>query len=467
MSNKRIDLLAKFPLLRRILRMRSFQFLAILPFFFFFFLLFLAGIFGSPVGNRNIMIVFVWIFWWALLMAILVPFASRIWCMVCPLPIVGEWLQRLSLIGVRIGNSIGTRNRLFGLNLRWPSWLNNCWIQNGVSISLAVFSILLVTRPIISVAVLGGMIIFATVFMLIYRMRVFCVYVCPVGGFVGLYSMAATLELRAKDPQTCKTCGDKNCVRGSEDNYACPWFQYPGTMDRNNYCGLCTECLKNCAHDNITLNARPFGSDTRIEDYAEAWRAFIMIAMVMFYSIVMLGPWATPKDWANISEVGNWSGWGIYTVIKIGAAVAGLPAIYYVFIRLSRWASGARDMPIKDLFIRYAYAFVPLGLLAWVAFSIHLITTNGTYIVSVISDPFGWGWDLFGTVDFPWRPLIPSWVPFIQVALLMTGLVFALTGAYRVGRALFDRKDQVIRSLIPLSVLLTTVAGILMWLYVG
>lgn len=40
------------------------------------------------------------------------------------------------------------------------------------------------------------------------------------------------------------------------------------------------------------------------------------------------------------------------------------------------------------------------GLLAWIAFSVPLIFVNGSYIISVISDPFGWGWNLFGTADF-------------------------------------------------------------------
>lgn len=463
----RIDLFAKFPLLKRIIQKRNFQFLAILPNFFLFYLFILTGVFGTPVGNRNIMIVFVWILWWALLIALLVPFASRIWCMICPLPITGEWLQRLSFIQVRSGKSIGTRNALFGLNLRWPKRLNNIWLQNIGFLGLAVFSALLVTRPIVSVVVLGGMILLSTVLMLIFRQRAFCMYLCPVGGFLGLYSMTSTLELRAKDPQVCKECKYKNCIRGSDGNYACPWFQYPGTMDRNNYCGLCTECAKNCPHDNITLQTRPFASDTRIKDYSEAWKAFIMVVLAMCYSITLLGPWGTVKDWANISEVRNWTGFGTYALLMIGTALVGFPAIYYLCIHLSRWVSGAREITIQDLFIKYAYAFVPLGLLAWIAFSIPLVMINGSYIVSVISDPFGWGWNLFGTADFPWTPIFPEWVPFIQIVILMAGLILALTSTYRVGNTLFALRSQVIRSLVPLSMLLTAVTCVFLRLYVG
>ena len=36
-----------------------------------FYLFILSGLWGSPVGNRNIAIIFVWILWWFVLKAIL------------------------------------------------------------------------------------------------------------------------------------------------------------------------------------------------------------------------------------------------------------------------------------------------------------------------------------------------------------------------------------------------------------
>lgn len=57
---------------------------------FFFVLAITAGLAGTPAGNRNFGIVFVWIVWWALLMLLLVPFAGRLWCGICPIPAPGE-----------------------------------------------------------------------------------------------------------------------------------------------------------------------------------------------------------------------------------------------------------------------------------------------------------------------------------------------------------------------------------------
>src|SRR6266498_4379938 len=97
----RIDLLRLFPRLEWLARRRWFQFAVVFPNLLLFSLFLLAGIFGTPVGNRNIIIVFVWILWWFLLISVMVPFASRIWCAVCPFPFFGEWIQRRALVRTR------------------------------------------------------------------------------------------------------------------------------------------------------------------------------------------------------------------------------------------------------------------------------------------------------------------------------------------------------------------------------
>ncbi|MFQ6616883.1 MAG: 4Fe-4S binding protein [Fidelibacterota bacterium] len=467
MKGKRIDLFERFGWLHRLVKMRSFQFLVILPNLILFYLFIIAGLFGTPVGNRNIIIVFVWILWWVLLIAILVPFGSRVWCTVCPLPAIGEWVQRGSLINVRSGKFRFLRNKLFGLKKDWPKPLRNIWMQNLGFLVLAVFSVLLVTRPIVSVIVLGGMIFIALVLSLIYRQRAFCMYLCPVSGFLGLYSMTSTVELRSRDLDVCRKCEYKNCLRGSELNYGCPWYQFMGNMDRNNYCGLCMECVKNCPYDNIALNLRPFASDTRIEGYDEAWKSFIMITLALAYSVTLLGPWGLIKNWANVTESGQWAGFLIYGGAVVLGALILFPALYGTFAWLSRWLSRSKEVPLKEVFLRYSYTLVPLGLLAWIAFSVPLLLVNGSYVVSAISDPLGWGWDLFGTAGLHWNPVVPHWVPYIQIALLLVGLYYSLSRGFQIGRKLFSTPAAALASVVPIAMFITGVTTVFMTLYVG
>lgn len=463
----RLDLLKAIPGLRWLVTRRWFQFAVILPNLAFFYFFIIAGISGSPVGNRNIIIIFVWIFWWFMLITFMVPLASRVWCTVCPFPLLGEWTQRLAFIKVRVGKPGVGRNRMFGLNRKWPKALSNIWIQNIGFLCLATFSALLVTRAIFSVFVLGGLVVVAIVIHLIFRQRAFCNYVCPVSGFLSLYSMTSMVEVRSKNKNVCKKCKDKGCLLGNENGWGCPWSQYPSTMDRNNYCGLCMECIKTCPYKNMTVLARPFCSDDKIKSYDESWKAFIMLTLAMLYSVTLLGPWGTVKDWANISEVGNLKGFLTYAGIIWFAALAGVPGLWALASWAGKRLSGTDEISTKEIFLRYSYVLVPLGLLAWIAFSFPLVMVNGSYIVSVASDPMGAGWNIFRTANIPWTPIFPEYIVHIQILVLLTGLGFALWSGYKIARSLYTDTTQGIRSLIPAGIFCTGITIVFLRLFTG
>ncbi len=470
----RLDLLEHLPLLKWLVTRRWFQFAVILPNLFLFLVFLSAGIFGSPVGNRNIIIIFVWIFWWFLLISVMVPFASRVWCTVCPFPFFGEWLQRGKLIGVATGDArtagratLVGRNLYFGLNKRWPKALSNIWLQNIGFLALCTFSAHFLTRPIVSVGVLGSLFVIATVTHLIYRQRAFCNYVCPVSGFLSLYAMTSTVEVRSKSVDVCQKCKDKGCLAGNAAGWGCPWFMYPSKMERNNYCGLCMECIKTCPHDNMTVNLRPFCADTKLKGYDEAWKAFIMLFLGLAYSVIYLGPWGFLKDWANVAETHAWGGFGLYTAaLWIGALVV-LPGVTYGAVRLGGKLAGQHSVGDKELFLGFVYPLAPLGLLVWVAFSFPLVLINGSYILMVLSDPFGWGWNLFGTANVAWSPLVPNWTPYIQVPLLLVGLMYALKVGYQQSLRLFRQAGQARRAFAPVALLLTGLVLGFLWLYAG
>ena len=478
-SGRRVDLLKVLPSLKWLVSQRWFQFAVVFPNLLLFLLFLLAGAFGSPVGNRNIIVVFVWILWWFLLISVMVPFASRIWCTVCPFPFFGEWAQRRALVDVRAvdpkqrreldaepGVLVG-RNRYFGLNRRWPKQLSSIWLQNLGFLALCTFSALLLTRPIVSVLVLGSLILLATVMHLIYRHRAFCSYVCPVSGFLSLYAMTSMMEVRSADTDVCAQCGDKGCLAGNESGWGCSWGVYPSKLDRNNYCGLCMECVKTCPHDNMALNLRPFGSDTRLKGYDEAWKAFIMLTLALAYSVIFQGPWGSFKDWANVTESGEIGGFLLYTFVLWAGALVVIPGIYALAVWMGRRLAGPHEASAKQVFLGFVYPLVPLGLLVWVAFSLPLLLVNGSYILMVISDPFGWGWDLFGTAQVDWTPLIPQWVPYLQVPLLLFGLAYSLKAGWRQATNLFQKEGQALRAFAPVAVVLTATVLCFFKLYTG
>ena len=70
--------------------------------------LLLTGLAGTPAGNHNFGIIYVWLVWWALLKLVLIPFLGRFWCSICPIPAPGDWIQRRSMLTPRPGSKLYT-----------------------------------------------------------------------------------------------------------------------------------------------------------------------------------------------------------------------------------------------------------------------------------------------------------------------------------------------------------------------
>ncbi len=418
--------LARPAFVKRMVRSRSPQLLVTAAALAGFIFAIAAGFLGTPVGNRNFSIVFVWIAWWAALILLLVPLLGRGWCSVCPIPAPGEWLQR--------GAVLGPGRRGLGLQRRWPRKFRNIWLQNAGFLLLALFAAVVLTRPAVTAVVLLAILLVATGASLMFERRAFCRYLCPVGGFVGLYSQLAPLELRVKSASVCASHREKTCYTGNGEGYACPWQVFPAGLAKNINCGLCMECVRACPYDNIALNLRAPGSDLLVPQgrrLDEAYKAFIMLGAAIAYSAVMLGPWGALKTAAY--SVGS-PAWVAYAGGFLALVLGVLPGVFFLAVRLgSRLAGGGRP---RKLFISLSYSLVPLGLAAWIAFTVSFVLANGSYVWPALSDPLGRGWDLLGLSGIEWSPYLTGFVGPAQAVVLLGGFVWSGVSARRIANQL-------------------------------
>ena len=404
----------------------------------------LAGLIGTPVGSHNFSIVFVWIAWWAILILVAVPFFGRGWCAVCPIPLPGEWLQRGAVLAP-------PDKKPKWLNRRWPRAFRNIWLQNISFLLLALFSSVLLTTPNITGIVLAAMLFAAIGLSVVFERRSFCRYLCPVGGFIGLYSQTAPIELRIKDKQVCASCEGKPCYNGSAEGYGCPWDVFPGGLTKNSYCGLCMECIRTCPYDNIAVNARPFSADlakpsARMD---EAFKAFIMLGSAMIYAGVLLGPWGMLKDAAY--NVGT-RAWFLYATVFLSVIFGIMPAFFALCV------TRFENINIfKKRFATLSTALIPLGLMFWVAFSLSFVLTNASYILASLSDPLGLGWNLFGTANTVWQPMLTSILAPGQTLALVGGLIWS-------GRTAQKAANEAKLSPVPVILYCLIVTLVMLWL---
>jgi polyferredoxin/peroxiredoxin len=461
--------LTRFETVKHILKSRWFPLILILINIFIFTLILIAGLIGGfSAGNKNFGIVIVWILWWVLLMLFMVPLFGRIWCMMCPLPVFGEWLQRLKIVGVRTG-------RLLGLNKRWPNRWRNLWPTNMVFLFLTFFSAFFTVLPIATFVLLGGIIITAIIISLIFEKRTFCLFLCPVSGFQGLYANFAGIEVRVKDPSICKQHKPKTCFTGSDNAYGCPWMELPFEMNRNTYCGLCMECIKACPYDNMALNIRTPTSDfytplRRTDEiynrrsWDEAFKSFIMIGAVIVFYLGMQGPYGWFKDIIRARNLAGYLSYLLlYTIFTLGI----LPGIFYIFSFISKKLSGKKEISIREVFVNFSYTLVPIGLARWMAFSLGIIMPNGSYLLGVVSDPFNLGWNLFGTSNFKWTPFYTGLMPYLQTIVIIIGLIISIDMGHKISSILFKDKKSEMKAWIPILVFIFLLSLFFNWLFSG
>ncbi len=413
---------------------RKTRFLFQLPMVLLLVLVVFAGFFGIQNSNKSLATISIWVIWWSLLI-ISMALAGRVWCFVCPFGAIGDWVQRRTFYK--------KVNDTFSLNRKWPDKFRNLSLAAVffLVITWVDFQFNLVNSPLLTAYFIVALLCLVVIISVIFEQRSFCRYACPITGLIGLYSMFAPVELRAKEKDTCKTCKEKYCISGNEKGYQCPVFEYPGTMEKNTHCILCTECVKTCHKSNISLNLRSFAGDflnltkTRMD---EALFILVLLGVTIFQTLIMIRPWAVFTQNLMIYTGAGYD--TVRLVLFITSAVIPI-LIYSIFIAVSKLLN--RKTSFKDIFTGYAYSIIPLGLLMHLSHNLRHLLDEGAGIIPVLSDPFGFGWDLFGTSGYMPAPVLNSNnILLIQWMLMFIGLGFSVLVGKNISRRMFRGNDS-------------------------
>lgn len=149
-------------------------------------------------------------------------------------------------------------------------------------------------------------------------------------------------------------------------------------------------------------------------------------------------------------------------LVGLAAFVAAVALTYFAAVAAARRLVHAPRSLVSD----FVLALVPIALAYLVAHYFSLFVIYGQYALDLASDPFGRGWDLFGTAgNVPNISLLaPNTVWYVQVFSLVAGHVAGLAVAHDRAVALFERRVDALRSQYPMLALMVlyTVGGL--WL---
>lgn len=401
-----------------------------LPTLIFFLFIIYYFFFGVQVYADNPGSILAWTFWWPII-PITFLLLGRIWCVACPIPLFGDWIQLL-----------------FGRNKQVPLFLQRygIWITDGMFIAITLFDRLygMVEYPYLS-GIVFLIMLFGTVSMAImYERRAFCRYVCFLGGVSGNYSMLAGAEVVSKDKEKCFRCKEKFCYKGTETVAGCPLYNVMSSKDSARNCTLCANCIKVCPHDNIEVRIRPIGSELwrhATVKFQESFFAKLLVGVVIIQNLGMLAAW--PALLASV----NWLPEKIAITVIYALAIA-LPLL---LMGISSWISNrlqSQPSSMTENFAAFGYAFIPIDLTGHVAHNLFHLLAEGWSILGAAVGLF--------TGNVLWAgPLVNAEViRGAQFGLIFIGAFGTIYAAYRIAKKREQTLKAALRILVPHGVLL-------------
>jgi hypothetical protein len=133
---------------------------------------------------------------------------------------------------------------------------------------------------------------------------------------------------------------------------------------------------------------------------------------------------------------------------------------------ISTPARGRAGLSIGELARLFVLSLVPIALAYHLAHYLSFLLIVGQYMIPLASDPFGFGWDLFGTkIYFPDIGIVNAkFVWITSVIAIVTGHIIAVWLAHVVALRRFRDSKAALRSQIPMLFLMVAYTMLSLWI---
>ena len=155
----------------------------------------------------------------------------------------------------------------------------------------------------------------------------------------------------------------------------------------------------------------------------------------------------------------------LVTGLNLAGLLAAIAIVLGAFLAACAVARAMVKAP-RSLAPEFVLSLVPIALVYAVAHYFSLFVIQGQFVAPLLSDPFGKGWDLFGTAGVTPNiaALTPNTIWYVQAVALVIGHVAGLVVAHDRAVSIFRDRDDALRSQYAMLALMVvyTVGGL--WL---
>jgi hypothetical protein len=423
-----------------------------------FLLAIVAGLFGNQSAYRNIIDTLVWVIWWVGL-AYVSAFLGDLWALVNPIKTIFAWAET-AYSRLRPGQSLS-------LNLPYPPWLGAwpgvvlltffLWIE-------VVWDGSAVPRPLALAMVAYAA--FSWIGMWLYGREPWLWGGEIFSIFFGLIARLAPTELRVSDPAICTGCSAPQCKDGSSS------------------CVNCADCAARAGFERREWNLRPpvvgllVGG---VPDRSLMVFVLLMLAMVTFDGFTETPTWGT--FWAALLTTAEFrpvlqglqSLAGNAFKVLVTFALVLFPLIFLAtYLGVSRLMAlaagpaqeGDAGFSTWDLARNFVLCLIPIALAYHLAHYLSFLLVTGQLIIPLASDPFGYGWNLFGTADVKMNIGIVDarFVWFTAVVAIVMGHILAVYLAHVVAMEILVDRRRALRSQYPMLCLMIVYTVVSLWI---
>lgn len=418
------------------------------------------GLWGPQFAPMNLAGVAPWIHWRGVLILSLLV-AGNFFCMACPFT-----LPR-SLAG-----------RLLPAGRPWPSWLRNKWLA---VVLVAVFlwsyeAFALWDNPWITAWIAIGYFVAAFAVDSFFSAGSFCKYVCPIGQFNFVQSLASPLAVTIRDASICTTCTSRECIAGNGAVAGCSSHLYQPQKFGNMDCTFCLDCVHACPHENVgilaslpgqTLWADPLRSG--VGRFSQRYDLAALVILLVFGAFAnaagMVGP---VVEWqSRFAQQLSGLPPDVITSASYLIALVVLPLFLVALVSAAsrRWAN--LEEPALRTATRFAYALVPLGFAMWLAhYSFHFFTSWQSLWPVTQRFAQDHGWAALGTPEWTCACCAgaAAWIPRAELLFLDFGLLGSLYAAYRIAELNTKSATQAVKSFMPWATLAVLLFVVAVWI---
>lgn len=390
-----------------------------------------AGLFGNQDPYSNLATTMIWIVWWVGL-AFFCALIGDLWRVVNPLRAVYIWTEA-AYAAITRGRALSLRERYPRLLGTWPAvlvflgfaWGELIWANKDVPRALGIA--------------------------------------------VGIYAAFTWLGMFVFDRDAWLVHGEAFTVAFGVLARFAPIEFVPASPGRSR----------------PRLDLRPFGAGL-ITSRAVSW-SFMVFVLLMLATVTFDGFQETSlmqridtatQAWHPLSALlFDLSDWGFdetrvtHTFMLVAFAAAFVAIFWLTSWFTLHWIARGRSpdartngLTANETACSFVLTLVPIAVAYHLSHYFSLLVTAGQFIIPLASDPFGWGWNLFGTAGYKVDLAIVS--PYVfwygSVALIVLGHVVAVYLAHIAALRLFGRHALI--GEVPMLVLMVAYTSLSLWI---